>query len=196
VKIIPSKFILFVFIFAHSLQEAHGADKNNLQVIAHEKGAKKSSWQLKSDSGFLVSYDDTDQKGEKFSATDLIITYKNGKLFLNDRKNDHQKLMIASQSGTILFEGKSYSGSLIVVREKKRIVISYEGIEEPHQIDDHKKQENSIKSVKVARQKSNDFTVRVLIEEQDIPASSWKLSSKKGFMLCNPLEPSKKQRNE
>jgi len=181
------------------MQGIDGADQNSTQIIINEKSTKKSLWKLASTSGFFINYGDIDQKGEKLNTSDLIISTKSGKLFLNDKKVTHPTIIITSQSGEILFEDKSYPGSLIITREKKRVTIAYEGVGEPHltnapdaQVD--KKQEGSTKPIKVARQKANDFTVRVLLEEHNANSPSWVLKSKKGFMVMNPLEPSKKQK--
>lgn len=179
----------------------YSADQNNTQLIVHEKSAKKSSWQLKSDSGFLIHYGDIDQKGQKVNEHDLIVATKNGKLFLNDKKTDHPKIIITSQSGTILFEGKSYPGSIVLTREKKRIAIAHEYVIEPHannalDAQSEKNQKDDAQPIKLARQKANDFTVRVLLDEQEADAQSWILKSKNGFMIMNPLEPSKKQKIE
>ena len=155
-----------------------------------EKSTKKSSWQFQSGKGFVIGLGDDQLPLIENNSLSITITYKNGKLFLDDQKVMSPTLIITAPSDIILFNGKEYTGSLVIKREKKKVIIAHQYMSEASTAEPKSIQ---TKPIKQAPQKVNDFTVRVLIDEQDVPSLSWTLRSEKGFVLCNPLKPSKKQ---
>jgi len=185
--------VLSLTISCHAMSADH-APEHNQPIVEHSERSKKTSWLLQSSHGFMVHYPETDNQKEKIADTSLTISTKNGKLFFNGTKNVANRIVIEPTQGQLIFQGVAYDDPLEIIREKKRIIIKCVHTIKLANTED---QEKGAQNVKVAQQKSRDFTVRVLLDEQEqVTSSPWKLHSKKGFMIMNPLQPSKKQKIE
>jgi len=201
--------VIFSLIISSGLIYAECSDDHNAFIIAHEQRAKKSTWLLQSNGGFILRYPSSEKEREKLTSQSLMVTMKNGKLFFNNKKVLADHIVIEAPDGDVMFQGQHYADSLEIIREKKRVVLKHahndksmvhstlaNNIDVSHtQTQD--KIENKKQDDKSLGRAAKDFTVRVLLDETpDLSSESWKLSSKKGFIIMNPLEPSKKQKIE
>lgn len=194
-KINRSKCFFFICLFLNVLLPEIIQASSMPTMLVQEKNVKRKSWVLSSQSGFFVSYN-SNESGMKIDEATLIVYFKNGKFIINGTKFDCDNIVITSQSGSITFKNGSYPHSLIINRNKKDITITHGHVDLSHTNTITADQDPHLneKPIKTARQKSNDFTVRVLLDEKDTKAQSWKLYSSEGFIIMNPLNPSRKQK--
>lgn len=169
-------------------------------VVATAEIKKKNIWFVDSDNEFVMR-----DKHRKETTVSKHITIKivSGKLFINNTRFADELLMINPQSGSFVLQGRDYTGALLL--EMKKGVVSLVALEVK---DEYKSaiaqyaqkwdcqiqsqidcQKIEIKESKKNNNQAHQFTVRVLLDEQESSHfEPWIISSKQGFVVMDPTD--------
>ena len=128
IKLLLITFCFFTTIFCAqseppSIKEIQCSKNYKIRVLLQEnKKSDKSQWIINSSSGFV--FVDPEQKSKKkISEQELIISFKNGKFFINNHALTHKKFYLYAYEGYLKLNQKEYEGSFLITQDEAAIYL-------------------------------------------------------------------------
>jgi len=118
------------------LEQLHDLEKEEAVAIAPQERSftvrvlldelydhQDEVWQLIAENGFVVVDPNKPERKLIYKAPELSVSSANGALYFNEKKFLRDQVHLIPRDGKFTFDGSTYSGTLLVMRNKKRTML-------------------------------------------------------------------------